>query len=255
MLLVLIQCCILIAFFMTGAFIVSVYKQDNTVADIAWGGGFILIALFTFFKNNMHLSRHILVTTLVILWGIRLGVYLYLRNKGKGEDPRYKAWRQQWGNNALLYSFLYVFTLQGAVMLMVAYPIMFINSSIVPGLAYLDFIGLGIRFRGFIFESVGDAQLYMFTQDAANKTMVMQTGLWRYTRHPNYFVESCMWWGIFIIALNIPLGVTAIISPALITYLLLYVSGIPLLEKSLEKNPEYKEYQKRTSAFIPWIRK
>ncbi len=252
MLTTIIQCIAAIAIFMTCMFLISVKKHDNTVADVAWGAGFIIIALCTFFRQPIHHARHIVVTTLIILWGIRLGTYLYIRNKNKGEDPRYKAWRQQWGAKALLYSFVYVFMLQGLVMLIIAYPIILVNNSSIAGLTILDYLGIAVWIFGFAFESISDFQLYSFLQKPENKGRVLQQGLWKYSRHPNYFGESCMWWGIFLIALNVPWGITAIISPLLITYLLLYVSGIPLLEKPLEQNPEYKEYQRKTNAFIPW---
>lgn len=160
---------------------------------------------------------------------------------------------EKWGKWTLLIRYLQVFVLQGALMLVIGYP--FIHASVYDtgGFGILALIGLFVWIAGFIFEAVGDHQLDEFLKKPENKGKIMKYGLWKYSRHPNYFGEVTMWWGIFIILLEVPFGVWAIISPLLITFLILKVSGIPMLEKMFEGNPEFEEYKKTTSAFFPWF--
>ena len=241
--------------YMSILFVIAMFKRDNSIADIGWGLGFVIVALLTFFLEQGFTARHILVTVLVVIWGIRLSTHIYLRNRGKGEDPRYAAWRKKWGKWVVVRSYFQVFMLQGLLLLFIAYAIILVNSSSQAGLSILDICGLAIWIIGFLFESIGDLQLKRFISDEKNRGRILTTGLWRYTRHPNYFGEATMWWGIFLIALSVPYGWTAIISPAVITFLLLRVSGVILLEKEFTDNEEFKEYKRRTSAFIPWFPK
>ena len=241
--------------YMSILFVIALFKRDNSIADIGWGFGFVIVALLTFFLEQGFTARHILVTALVVIWGMRLSTHIYLRNRGKGEDPRYAAWRKNWGNWFVVRSFFQVFILQGLLLLFIAYAIILVNSSSEAGLSALDICGLAVWIIGFLFESIGDLQLKRFIADEQNRGHILNTGLWRYTRHPNYFGEATMWWGIFLIALSVPYGWTAIISPAVITFLLLRVSGVILLEKEFTDNEEFKEYKRRTSAFIPWFPK
>ncbi|MBX7170317.1 MAG: DUF1295 domain-containing protein [Pyrinomonadaceae bacterium] len=229
-------------------FIVSLIKKRNDVADIFWGIGFILVAWTSFFLAESFNNRALLVNVLVTIWGLRLAFHIGLRNRGKGEDFRYKAWRESWGKTFYWRSYLQVFILQGFFLFLISLPLVFVN----PGNAefsLFDVLGLLIWLIGFFFEAVGDYQLLQFTKNAENKGKIIQTGLWKYTRHPNYFGEVVLWWGIFFFAL--PFGFWTIISPLTITFLILYVSGIPMLEKKYENNPEFAEYKKRTSAFFP----
>ncbi|NCC58340.1 MAG: DUF1295 domain-containing protein [Synergistales bacterium] len=241
--------------YMSVFFLIAVARKDNSLADIAWGGGFILVAMMTFFHAPGGAeARQVLVTGLVVIWGVRLAVHIYFRNRGKAEDFRYAKWRRDWGKYFLLRSYLQVFMLQGALLVVIVWSVIFINMHPVRGLSVLDALGLLVWTTGFFFEAVGDYQLLRFTRDPANKGCVMKTGLWRYTRHPNYFGEATMWWGIFLMALPLEGGYAALISPLTITFLLLKVSGIPMLEKKLMETQEgYAEYARRTSAFVPWF--
>lgn len=241
--------------YMTLLFLISMAKKDNSIADIGWGVGFILVAFLTFFLEPGFVVRHVLVTGLVFIWGIRLAVHILMRNKGKGEDFRYAKWRKEWGKYFVIRSFLQVFMLQGLMMLVISYQVILVNSSEKPGLNLLDILGLIVWLFGFLFETVGDFQLLTFKSKKENKEKIMKSGLWRYTRHPNYFGEATMWWGIFLIALSVRLGWTAVVSPAVITFMLLRVSGVTMLEKKYKGNKEYEDYAKRTSAFIPWFPK
>lgn len=241
---------ILVFVYMATLFIIAQKKQDNSIVDIGWGIGFVLIALFTFIKFGSYLPRQMLVTQLVVIWGLRLSGHIFSRHKG--EDPRYKAWRDEWKQWFYVRSFLQVFMLQGLMMLLISLPVIAINGSATPGLTNLDILGLGLWLIGFCFEVVGDFQLQAFISDPENKYRIMRYGLWRYTRHPNYFGEIAMWWGIWLMALNVPYGLVTIVGPLTITILLRFVSGVPMLEKRFEGNLEYQEYQRTTNALIPW---
>jgi steroid 5-alpha reductase family enzyme len=236
-------------------FMLAWIKKDNSIVDFAWGIGFILVAILTFFLETEFVTRHVLVTALIFIWGTRLATHIALRNKGRGEDFRYAQWRKDWGKWFFIRSFFQIFMLQGFLLLIIAYPVMLINHSEETGFVFLDILGLIIWLIGFVFEAVGDYQLAKSKRKAENKGKIMAQGLWRYTRHPNYFGETAMWWGIFLIALSVKNGWTAIVSPLLITFLLLRVSGITMLEKKYVGNKEFGEYAKRTSAFFPWFPK
>jgi steroid 5-alpha reductase family enzyme len=243
----------LIAAYMTAWFVVALLKKDNSVADIAWGLGFVVVAVFTFFRRG-SLALPLLATSLVAVWGLRLSFHIFRRNLKKGEDPRYAKWRRDWGRALVWRSYLQVFLLQGLFLLVISSPVVSINSSrgLSPSRGFpWSLAGALVWAVGFVFEAVGDAQLARFKKDPANKGRIMDRGLWRFTRHPNYFGESLMWWGLFVVALEAPYGWTTIASPLLITFLLVKVSGVPLLERRYAGNPEFQAYARRTSAFIP----
>lgn len=245
----------LIFSFFTFLFVLALIKKDNSLVDIAWGIGFILVSLFTLYLRPSYNYRFILVLGLIMVWGLRLSIYILARNKGKKEDFRYAKWRADWGKYWVIRSFIQVFMIQAFFLLTIVYPIMMLALSSFSSFTILDLIGLAIWLLGFFFQSLGDYQKSRFKKDINNKGKIMQKGLWRYTRHPNYFGESAMWWGIFVITLNTHKGIYAIFSPIIITFLLLFVSGIPLLEKRYEGNTEFQAYKNRTSAFIPWFPK
>lgn len=241
--------------YMSLLFALSLAKKRNDVADTAWGLGFMLLTWTSFFLGQAQGARGLLVGLLISIWGVRLAWHIHRRNKGKTEDYRYAKWRNEWGKWFYLRSYTQVYLLQGALLFLIVLPVLFINKDYGQALGMLDFFGLGVWILGFVFESVGDAQLARFIKDPANKGKLMQSGLWGYTRHPNYFGEVTMWWGIWLLALSVPSGFLSIIGPITITILILKVSGIPMLEKKMEENPEFTEYKKRTSMFIPWFPK
>ncbi|MEI6265481.1 MAG: DUF1295 domain-containing protein [Sphingobacteriia bacterium] len=254
MLATILQTALFIFCYVSGWFIISLIKKRNDVADIAWGLGFVAIALFLFFTRTPTMQS-LLVYILIAIWGIRLALHIGLRSKGKPEDFRYKKWREEWGKSFLLRSYLQVYLLQGFFMLIISLPIIVVSLS--PDQATSEFILAGFIFWliGFAFEAIGDYQLMVFVKHKQNKSDIMQTGLWKYTRHPNYFGEVLLWWGIFIIVLPLQNGIWAIISPITISYLLLYVSGIPMLEAKYKNNEQFQAYKKRTSAFFPMLPK
>jgi steroid 5-alpha reductase family enzyme len=236
-------------------FIVSLAISRNDVADVAWGGGFIVAALASLMAGGYPTSRAFLVTLLVVIWGLRLALHIGIRNRGKGEDARYRKWREEWGKYFVLRSFLQIYILQGILLLLIANPIIVTITAEGGHLGIWDVLGALVWVTGFLFEAVGDYQLVQFKRDPANRGRIMQYGLWKYTRHPNYFGEVSLWWGIYLIALSVPGGWMTIIGPVTITFLILGVSGIPMLEKHYEGNKEFEEYKKSTSAFFPMLPK
>jgi len=239
--------------YMSSWFVLSLVKKRNDVADVAWGLGFVLLAWASFFLGQSQGARGLLVGLLVSIWGTRLAWHIHARNKGRTEDYRYAQWREDWGRWFYLRSYTQVYLLQGALLFLIVLPVLLINKSAETTLSYVDAVGVLVWLFGFVFESVGDAQLARFKKDPKNKGRLIQSGLWRYSRHPNYFGEVAQWWGIWLIALSVTNGLFGIIGPLTITILILKVSGIPMLEKKMEQNSEFAQYKQRTSIFIPWF--
>lgn len=235
-------------------FIISLLIKRNDIADIAWGLGFVAIVLFLFFTYTPTLQS-VIVYILTVIWGIRLAIHIGVRSKGKPEDFRYKKWREEWGKYFIIRSYLQVYFLQGFFMWIISLPIIVISMAQNQAISPFMLVGFIIWLIGFAFESIGDYQLMLFIKQRQNKSDIMQTGLWKYTRHPNYFGEVLVWWGIFIMVLPLQYGVWAIISPITVSFLLLYVSGIPMLEAKYKNNQAFQEYKKRTSAFFPMLPK
>lgn len=238
---------------MVAVWVISVVIKDASIVDIAWGAGFVVVAWTAFAVSDGTEVRKWLIAGLVSLWGLRLAGYLAWRNLGKGEDYRYQAMRKYWGPKFPIVSLFTVFLLQGVLMFVVSLPAQMAQIEGGPGsLTWLDFVGVALFAVGFFFESVGDWQLSRFKADPANKGQVMDSGLWRYTRHPNYFGDFCVWWGIFLVALARPELAWTVIGPIVMSVLLLRVSGVALLERSIKKRrPGYEEYVRRTSSFFP----
>ncbi len=235
----------------------SVLKKDVSIVDIFWGLTFVIIAWNTFAHTEGYLPRKILLAGLTTIWGYRLALHVFQRSLGKGEDPRYQAFRKQVGKRYWIVSLVTVFGLQAVLAWVVSLSVQVGQISSQPNyLVWTDILGGFIWIVGFVFEAVADWQLSRFKSDPANKGRVMDRGLWAYTRHPNYFGESLIWWGFFIIALTNIGNVWAAVSPLLITFLLLKVSGVTLLEKTIvETRPEYRAYMERVNAFVPWFPK
>lgn len=244
-------CGAIILVYMSLLFLVALVRRDNSIADIGWGFGFIVVGLSVLFIQADFSSRQILLISLVVLWGIRLSGRILKRNWGKGEDFRYRKWREEWGKWFLLRSYLQVFILQGFFMWLISLPLIITGANSAQGLGWLDYAGLAVWLTGFFFEAVGDWQLDRFLADKKNRGKILDTGLWHYTRHPNYFGEVVMWWGIYIISLSQPWGWAGIIGPITITVLILFVSGVPMLERSMASNPVFKDYARKTSIFLP----
>lgn len=247
-------CGFIILVYMLVLWLVSLALRNSSIVDIFWGPGFILVTLVAFFLTpGGYLPRKLLVLALVSIWGLRLGLHIGRRNLGKGEDFRYRRWRETAGAAWWWRSLFTVFLLQGAVMGVVAVPLIVTAFHGQPAyLTVLDGLGVLVWAAGFIFEAVSDRQLAHFKADPANQGQVLQTGLWQYTRHPNYFGDALVWWGFFLSACSLPGGFLTIFSPLLMTFLLRRVSGVALLERSLRQTkPGYAHYAETTSAFVP----
>jgi steroid 5-alpha reductase family enzyme len=235
---------------MLTVWIISLLLRDASIVDIVWGLGFVLIATIGLFQGA-ETTRARLVWTLTAVWGLRLASHLFRRNVGKGEDYRYRAMRRRWGPRFPVISLVTVFALQGVLMWTVSLPVQAAQTSVKTGLTVVDAIGAALWIAGLAFESVGDEQLRRFKANPDNAGKVMDRGLWRYTRHPNYFGDATMWWGLGIIALGTGAW-WALAGPIVMTVLLLRVSGVPLLERRMARTrPEYADYVARTSAFVP----
>jgi steroid 5-alpha reductase family enzyme len=237
--------------------IYSLIKKNVTIADSLWGLGFVLIAWLTFFRAEGFLARKAILTALVTLWGLRLFLHMFTRNRDKPEDPRYGEWRKKHGESFWIVSLFKVFLVQALFQWLISMGVQYGQISDTPAhLTVFDFAGLTTWSVGFIIESQADRQLKAFLADSSNKGKIMNQKLWKYSRHPNYFGESLMWWGIFIMVLSTPWGLWTIISPLLITYTLLKLTGVTLMEGTqFAGNLEYQQYIRQTSSFIPWFPK
>ena len=235
---------------------ISIPLRNASIVDLFWGPGFAIVAAVTLLVVDGYAPRQWLLLAMTAIWGLRLGIYLSIRNIGHGEDSRYAAWRKRvedQGGSFTWHSLTWVFLLQGALILVVSLPVQIGQLAAEPArLGVLAWIGAAVWLVGFLFEAVSDWQLRRFKADPANRGKVLDTGLWRYTRHPNYFGNACLWWGIWIAACDAPAAAWTIIGPVVMTFFLLRVSGVTLLEDSLKKTkPQYAEYIRRTSSFIP----
>lgn len=237
--------------YVTTWFILALIRKRNDVADIAWGLGIATVGVTALVLSGIEHLRLALAALLVLLWGSRLSYHIYKRVRTHAEeDYRYARWRTEW-RYVRIRSYLQVFLLQGLLMIVVGYPLVHLSASDSTPLSLLDVVAVAVWLFGFVFETVGDRQLARFIKSGPQPGAVLDSGLWRYTRHPNYFGEVTQWWGIWIFALATPWGWTAVIGPLAITFLIVKVSGVPLLEAKLMQNPAYREYATRTSMLVP----
>jgi steroid 5-alpha reductase family enzyme len=239
---------------MTILWLISLRLKNSSIVDIFWGAGFVITGwvYFALTPDGFPLRKW-LIAILVTIWGLRLTLHILVRNWGKPEDFRYQVWRKESGTRWWWLSYFRVFLLQGILMWIISAPLLAAQFGAKPAhLILFDFLGVIVWAIGFFFESVGDLQLARFKANPANKGQVMDRGVWRYTRHPNYFGDAAQWWGYYLIAAFAG-GWWTIFSPIIMTLFLLRVSGVTLLEKTLEKRPGYQEYIRKTRAFIPWF--
>ncbi len=236
-------------------FLLGTKLKNNSVVDVGWGPGFVVVAWVTLFPRLPASLPQWTAALAVSAWGARLFLHILRRNRGKGEDPRYAKFRTAWGKRAVPRAFFQIYMLQGLLMYLIALPL------ILPGAAqggpnrFLYAAGLMVFILGFGFETVGDRQLASFLRNPAHRGRLMTEGLWRYTRHPNYFGEATLWWGVCLIAVSGGVTPLAFAGPATITLLLLFVSGVPPLEAAMKNREGYAEYARRTSVFVPWFPK
>lgn len=236
------------------AWLVSVVRKDVSIVDSLWSLFFLLAASVFAFMAQPLSERALIVLGLVAIWALRLSIYITARNWGEAEDYRYQQIRANNEPGFTFKSLYIVFGLQGVLAWIIALPLLPAITTNAP-LGILDGLAIALWLVGFVFEAGGDYQLSRFRADPANKGRVLDTGLWRYTRHPNYFGDFCIWWAFYLFALSAG-GWWSVAAPLLMSFLLLKVSGVAMLEKTIgERRPEYAEYVDRTSAFFPWPRK
>ena len=238
---------------MTVLWVVSVRLRDASIVDPWWSMAFLLVTVQTALRTGVTPAK-LLLLFVVGTWSLRLWLHLLLRSRGKPEDPRYASFRQHFGPERYWWvSFFQVFLLQGCLVLLISAPLQLAAAAAPPAsIAATDVVGLVLFAVGFLFEAVADGQLQSFRHDPANRGKVLDTGLWRWSRHPNYFGEAVLWWGFWLLALEQPLGWATAFAPALMTFLLLRVSGVTMLDAHLKSSkPGYEDYVRRTSAFVP----
>ncbi|MDO9254400.1 MAG: DUF1295 domain-containing protein [Bacteroidales bacterium] len=241
---------------MTILWLISIKIRNVSIVDLFWGFGFVVAgAVYFIFSEGME-TRKILLMAMVAIWGLRLSIYLAWRNLGKGEDFRYQKFRKDFGENRYWwYSFFSVFLLQGVLMWLISVPLLGAQFYAARELGILDFTGVAIWIIGYVFEAGGDMQLARFKANPANKGKVLNTGFWHYTRHPNYFGDAAVWLGYALICVSAG-SYVPVLGAVLMTALIIKVSGVALLEKTLNTTkPGYQEYVRKTSAFIPWFPK
>lgn len=249
------QALLIILTLVTILWVISIFIKNVSIVDLFWGLGFVITASFYYLSTEGNDQRRLIVLALVSIWGLRLSAYLAWRNIGKGEDFRYKQFRKNYGENRYWWiSFFQTFLLQGILMWLISAPLlgaMHSGKHLQPGI--LDYLGIAFWITGFIFEAGGDFQLAAFKSRPENKGKVLDKGFWKYTRHPNYFGDSSVWWGFALFSLAAG-SYIQVLGSVLMTLLIIKVSGVALLEKSLkDKKPEYQEYVRRTSSFFPWF--
>lgn len=236
-----------------GAFLVGRRIGRVNVVDVAWGIGFVLVALVAAVLGDGDAGRRWLLFVLVGVWGVRLSIHMHRKSAGKGEDPRYRDLLERAGGASTATVVLRVFAIQGASQWFVSLPL---QVSAVLGVTsgvgtVAVAAGVVLWAVGLTFEAVGDRQMLRFTRDPANRGRIMDRGLWGWTRHPNYFGDACLWWGLWLICASVWPGVLTVLSPILMTYFLVYATGARLLEKSMVERPGYRDYQDRTAFFVP----
>lgn len=251
------QAALIILILVTLLWVLSVIIKNASIVDLFWGFGFVVVNTFYVFMSGDLNARKLLLFVLVTIWGLRLSIYLTWRNAGKGEDFRYKEFRRKYGiERYWWFSYFQVFLLQGVLIMLVSLPLLGANLGNHSNNLYgLDYLGILVWLIGFVFEAGGDFQLTRFKQNHKNKGKVLNTGLWKYTRHPNYFGDTVIWlsFAIFSIAAG---SYWQIVGAVLMTWLIVKVSGVSLLEKSLNNSkPQYREYIQKTSSFFPWFPK
>ncbi len=241
--------------YVTAAWLLSVRLKNASIVDIFWGGGFVVLVWLYALLSDGFEGRRILITALVTVWGLRLSGYILVRNWGHPEDYRYQNFRQKYGPERYWwFSYFQVFLLQGTIMWLISATLLAAAYYAKPdALTALDVLGAMLWTIGFFFEAVGDAHLRHFKRHPGNRGNVLDAGVWSYTRHPNYFGDAAQWWAYGLIALSTGLrSAPTLLGPLFMTFLLLRVSGVALLEKNLKTTkPQYADYIRRTSAFIP----
>jgi steroid 5-alpha reductase family enzyme len=240
---------VLIMAYMTVWFVVARARKRLDTVDTAWGLGFVLLAWSVVWQHSY--TQNIVIAILVTIWGVRLTSHIYLRGKKRDDDPRYLELSKKWKGNFWLRAYLSIFLLQGVLIWVISLPMVLAADRLLDGLSWLTAEGVGLWFLGFMCEAVADYQLTLYLRDK-KRPKVLQTGLWRYSRHPNYFGELLQWWAIAVIASQTSAGMIGYVGPLVLTILIVFISGIPPIERRRAKDAAYRAYQQKTSVLIPW---
>jgi steroid 5-alpha reductase family enzyme len=244
---------IVLLVYMSIWFAIAKARKQLNLVDVAWGGGFVLVAWMVAFDQPS--ARSLLIAILVSFWGLRIVNHLARRVFTQGEDPRYQEISRKWGQAFWARAYLSIFILQGGLILLVGLPVIMATGEQNADLAVLSVLGTALWFAGFTIESLADRQLRKFLANPDNKGKVMDQGLWRYSRHPNYFGELTQWWAIGLIALQVQNGWIGLLGPLTLTVLIVFISGIPPIERKKKSDPEYAAYMRRTSPLVLWFPK
>lgn len=253
---VLVPTAVVVLVYVSILFTASIKLKRNDIADIGWGMGIFIAGLTSYVQQATPTLLSKMILFAITLWALRLSLRIYVRNSKKEEDARYKKWRESWGRWFYVRSFFQIYLLQGTLMLVLAYPLAHVVAY--GGKDYWNVFllaGFFIWMFGFLFEAVSDYQLDKFLSNRESAGKLMKEGLWGYSRHPNYFGEVVLWWGVWCMMLTTPHAFFAIVSPLTITLLILKVSGVPVLEKSMASHPDFEAYARTTSKFIPLPKK
>jgi steroid 5-alpha reductase family enzyme len=247
---------VVILVYMTFFYFLSLILKRSDIVDIGWGLGFIFVTISLLLRSDMGNIKLQILTLLVALWGLRLAIHIFLRNKGKEEDFRYQNFKEKWGKGFWWKSYINIFLLQGIFMLLISTPLIYAFTFPTTELIWLDYLGIGVWAFGFLFESIGDYQLAKFIdrkKAGEAKSRFLESGLWSLTRHPNYFGEVVLWWGIWLISIDLGNlnSLITVIGPITISYLIVFVSGVPLLEEKYEGEKEWEELKERVPKFFP----
>lgn len=247
---------LLVVAMMISIWVISIPIRNVSIIDIFWGLGFVLVAWSTFGRTEGDAPSRWMLPLMTTIWGCRLAVYLAWRNLGEPEDHRYAAMREHWQGKFWWLSLFTVFLLQAVILWLVSLPLQMGISQAEPEWSAFHVVGLLLWAVGLFFESVGDWQLARFKSNPENQGQVLDRGLWRYTRHPNYFGDFCVWWGLYCVSIAHGVAIWTVISPLVMSIFLMKFSGVGLLEKSLNQSkPKYQDYVQRTNAFFPWFPK
>lgn len=246
---------IIIFIYFSLLFAMACWQHNYAIADIGWGAGFILTAIFSAWMTPQHSPLEIIVTLLILLWGSRLSIHIYLRNKNQPEDFRYREMREKWGKHANLHAYVKLYMVQAFIMWIVSVAIMIAAQAVSTPLTWEAWIFAAIAGFGFLYESISDYQLAQFKKSPANRGKIMDIGLWQFSRHPNYFGEIVFWWGISLLVMTSSGQWLALISGITMNILIVYVSGVPMLEKKYKNNPAYRDYIAKTNSILPKLRR
>jgi steroid 5-alpha reductase family enzyme len=241
--------------YMVILYVIAQRIGNNSIVDIGWGMGFVITTFALILSSEKIFPSMLFLSLMILIWGLRLSFYIYFRNLGKPEDFRYANWRSQWGKRQAIIAFFRIFMLQGGIMWIIASPIgyVFAKHSDMPGLAGLA--GVLVFLFGLFFEGIADSQMKSFKLNPENKGKIITSGLWKYSRHPNYFGEAILWWGIGIYAFSVSGYWYCLISPFIMNLMLRFVSGVPMLEEKYKNRKDFREYASKTSVFVPFIGK